>query len=171
MPDKNLTAATIRWLAPELLRETRDAHASLLHQQQAGKTTINLYTVVKQLGRVQFAISTDFISVDDKAVRRVLRSGHGHALVASSMPGEWLPRPVFEIVTRNGDAVKRRAGYRLWMGQDGDSALLADQPGRPAWRIEGNRLVRHRSAHLDEGQRRAGFARADRMIRRLAWAA
>lgn len=160
------TAATIARVAASLVRETRAAHAYLLCQ--AHQPQVYHYNVIKNVGRVQLAISTSYIAVDDDIIHQVLHDGQGHALIASSVSGGRLPRPMFEIVTRRRGRIKRRSGYRFWLAANGDSMFLSEQPGRPAWWIDDARLVCADAVALCDTERREGFARGDRMLRRIA---
>ena len=169
MTDMTQTAATIAGIAPSLVRETQAAHDHLSRQVQQRAEQVYQYTAFKNVGRIQLAISTLYIPVDDETVRQCLYDGHGHALIISSVRYRRLPRPTFEIVTRRGRQVTRCSGYRLWLAPNGDSALLTEKPGRPAWRVAGTALVRARVVGLGDAERREGFARADRMLRRIAW--
>jgi hypothetical protein len=169
MNTTNQTADTIARVAPSLVRDTRAAHDNLLRQvQQRNAEPVYHYSIIRNVGHVQLAISTSYIPVDDETVHHTLGDGRGHILIASSVPHRRLARPVFDIVTRRSGQIKRRSGYRLWLAVDGDSALLPDQPGRPVWRVVGTTLVRAKATRLNEAERREGFARADRMLRRVA---
>ncbi len=130
MNTTNQTADTIARVAPALVRDTRPAHHNLLRQvQQRNAEPVYHYSIIKNVGHVQLAISTSYIPVDDETVHQTLGDGRGHFLIASSVPHRRLARPVFDIVTRRSGQIKRRSGYRLWLAADGDSALLPDQPG------------------------------------------
>jgi hypothetical protein len=156
------TAAVIAAITPALVRDTQAAHQRLQIVDPFGNVSIG--NVFKLTGHAYFTIVTEFIDLPWDLMLNIIGKQHD-CIIATTVLEARLPRPVFEIVTNAGGRTKSHTGYRLWLGPDGDSVFLPVKPRQPSYRIRGGKVCRSKEETRTPRERKAGFSRADRMIR------